>query len=95
VNVRFYIDVDTGLPHFEQHGVTEAEVLRVLDTPTENRPGSGDSRILIGRASGGRFIRVVASFDEDGEGVFVITAFEVVGKPLRALRRRMKRPGQS
>jgi hypothetical protein len=28
MDVRFYIDVDTGLPHIYQHGVSEADVLR-------------------------------------------------------------------
>ncbi len=60
-----------------------------------SRRGRDDSRILMGRAADGRFLRVIVSFDEDGEGVFVITAFEVTGKALRALRRRMKRRGQS
>jgi hypothetical protein len=28
--VKFYIDPETGRPHIENHGVTEAEVLQVL-----------------------------------------------------------------
>ena len=30
---------------------------------------------------------------EDGEGVFVVTAFDIRGKPLKAHNRRMKRRG--
>ena len=37
--------------------------------------------------------RVIVSFDSDGDGVFVITAFEVQGKPLKAFGRRLRRRG--
>ncbi len=93
VHVRFYTDRDTQQPHIYGHGVTEAEVLDVLRRPIENRAGSQDSRVLIGRSSAGRFLRVIVVFDSDGEGVFVITAFPLAGKPLAALRRRMRRRG--
>ena len=93
MNVRFYIDPDTEQPHIAGHGVTEEEVFDVLRRPLENRAGSGDSRVLIGRTSAGRFLRVILAFDDDGEGVFVITAFQITGKPLTALRRRLRRRG--
>jgi len=94
VNVRFYIDPESEQPHIYGHGVTEEEVLDVLRRPLENRAGSGNSRVLIGRTSAGRFLRAIVSFDSDGEGVFVITAFQVTGKPLMALRRRLRRRGR-
>jgi hypothetical protein len=34
MEVRFYVDRETGLPHIYNHGVTEAEVLQVLRKPT-------------------------------------------------------------
>lgn len=30
MEVRFYIDAESGLPHIYNHGVTEDEVLQVL-----------------------------------------------------------------
>jgi hypothetical protein len=94
VNVRYHIDADSGLPHIYRHNVTESEVEDVLRGPLENRPGEGGSRVLIGRSRQGRYLRVVVAIDWDGQGVFVITAYDMRGKPLKALRRRMKRRNQ-
>ena len=33
MEVRYFRDPDTGLPHIYNHGVTEAEVLQVLRKP--------------------------------------------------------------
>lgn len=95
MNIRFNIDPDTQQPHIYGHGVSESEVSDVLWHPLENRAGAEGSRVLIGRTRAGRMLRVIVSFDDDGEGVFVITAFDVQGKPLRALKRRLKRRGRS
>ena len=95
MNIRFYIDPDTQQPHIYGHGVSESEVLDVLWRPLDSRAGAGDSRVLIGRTRAGRVLRAIVSFDSDGEGVFVITAFEIQGKPLKALRRRLRRRGRS
>jgi len=59
VEVRFYIDPDTGEPHLRRHGVTEVEAEEVLSKPTEDRPGAEGVRIAIGRTSAGRVLRVV------------------------------------
>jgi hypothetical protein len=45
------------------------------------------------RANQGASFRVIVAFDEDGQGAFVITAFDLGAKALRALRRRMKKRG--
>jgi hypothetical protein len=39
MNLRFYLDPETGEPHTYNHGVTEDEVEDVLRTPGEDRPG--------------------------------------------------------
>jgi len=39
VNIRFYIDPETGLPHIYNHDVEEEEVEDVLESPGEDRPG--------------------------------------------------------
>jgi hypothetical protein len=95
VNIRYNIDADTGVPHVYRHNVSEREVQDVLREPLENRPGTGSSRVFIGRTRQGRYLRVIVSIDWDGQGVFVITAYELRGKPLKALRRRMKKRGRS
>ena len=94
MRVRYNIDPETGLPHMYQHGVSEPEVEEVLAHPIERRRGDGDSQILAGKTWRGRFLRVIAAFDPDREGCFVITAYDLRGKPLKALRRRMRRRGQ-
>ena len=54
MDIRFYLDPDTGLPHIYGHGVTEADVERVLCRPGEDGPSSGGSRQAVGQAEGGR-----------------------------------------
>ena len=88
---RFFIDPETGEPHIYEHGVTEQEVREVLWRPGEDRAGDERSRVAIGQTLAGRFLRVVYKRDLEGDGVFVITAFELTGKPLRAYRRRQRR----
>jgi len=91
VNLRFYIDPETDAPHIYRHGVDEAEVEDVLRRPLEDRPGRDGARVAIGQTRGGRYLRVVYVPDPEPESVFVITAFELGPKPLRALRRRRRK----
>ena len=91
MNLRFYLDPTTGQPHIHKHGVDEAEVEDVLEAPGEDRPGREGSRIAIGQASSGRYLRVVYILDPKLDSVFVITAYELKGKPLVAYRRRKRR----
>lgn len=95
MNIRYNIDADTGLPHIYRHNVFESEVQDVIRRPLENRSGDGRSRVFLGRTRDGRYLRVIVSIDWDGQGVFVITAYDLRGKALKALRRRMKKRGQS
>lgn len=91
MEVRYYLDGDTGLPHIRRHGVLETEVEAVLARPIEDRPGRDGVRLALGRTPAGRWLRVVYVPDSQPGGVFVITAYALVGKPLAALRRRMRR----
>ncbi|MGH8591163.1 MAG: hypothetical protein ACREXX_18150, partial [Gammaproteobacteria bacterium] len=59
--------------------------------PGEDRVGREGARIAIGRTRDGRYLRVIYVPDPDPESVFVITAYELRGKPLSAYRRRLKR----
>lgn len=91
--MRFYVDPETNEPHIHGHRVTEEEVADVLYGPGEDRPGKEGSRIAIGRTLAGRYLRIVYVPDPEPDSVFVITAYELMGKPLAAYRRRRRRRG--
>jgi len=91
MNVRFFIDPRTDAPHIYEHRVSEAEVEDILTNPAEDRPGEEGSRVALGRTSSGRFLRVIYVPDPEPNSVFVITAYELKGKPLTAFRRRHRR----
>ena len=91
MRIRYYIDPETEQPHIYNHGVDETEVEDVLRRVGEDRPGREGSRIAIGQTRVGRYIRVIYVPDPEPDSVFVITAYELQGKPLQAYRRRIKR----
>jgi hypothetical protein len=94
LQARFYIDPVTGGPHIHTHQVAEDEVIDVLDRPGEDRPGREGSRIALGQTSAGRYLRIVYVPDQEPDSVFVITAYELSGKPLAAYRKRRKKKQQ-
>jgi hypothetical protein len=91
MRLRFYLDPETGLPHIYNHGVNEDEVEDVLGRPGEDRLGHDGARLAIGQTSAGRYLRVIYIPDPEPNSVFVITAYELRGKPLTAYRRRRRR----
>ena len=91
MNVRFYIDTETRMPHIYRHGVDEDEVEDVLRKPGEDRPGREGARVAIGRTRTGRYLRVIYVPDQEPDSVFVITAYQLTGKPLMAFRRRRRK----
>ncbi|MCL4557886.1 MAG: DUF4258 domain-containing protein [Deltaproteobacteria bacterium] len=91
MKIRYYIDSETDLPHIYTHNVFENEVEDVLLKPGEDRPGKEGSRIALGQTRGGRYLRVVYVPDPEPESIFVITAFELIGKPLMAYKRRRRK----
>ena len=91
MEIRYYIDPTTEFPHIYEHQVIETEVEEILANPGEDRPGREGSRIAIGKTSGGRFLRVINVPDSVPNSVFVITAYDLQGKPLLAYRRRRRR----
>ena len=95
MTLRFYIDRDTGLPHIYNHGVREDEVEQVLRHPGEDRPGTEGSRVALGRTGAGRYLRVIYVPDPEPESVFVITAYDLKGKPSMAYRRRRRKRGNT
>ena len=94
MNVRFYLDPETGEPHIYNHGVSEDEVEDVLRAPGEDRPGREGSRVALGQTRAGRYLRVIYVPDPEPQSVFVITAYELSGRPLAAYRRRLRRRGK-
>jgi hypothetical protein len=63
----------------------------VLRRPMEDRPGREGSRVAQGRTQAGRHLRVIYVPDPAPDSVFVITAYQLGPKALRALRRRRRR----
>jgi len=88
MNIRYYLDADTGLPHICGHGIVEHEIEEVLRADGEDVSGRRDSRVKIGQTEVGRYLKVIYVPDDDGEGLFVITAHELKGKAKKAFRRR-------
>ena len=91
MKIRFYIDSETGESHIYRHDISEKEVEEVLEKPGEDRPGREGSRVALGQTRSGRYVRVIYVSDPEPQSVFVITAYELRGKPLIAYRRRMRR----
>ena len=91
MTIRFYIDPETGLPHIHGHAVDEEEVEEVLRAPGEDRPGREGSRVAIGQTRAGRYLKVIYVPDPEPDGIFVITAYQLIGKPLMAYRRRRRK----
>jgi len=91
VDIRYFLDPETGLPHIHGHGVTEEEVEQVMRASGGDVQGSRGSRMKLGRTSAGRYLQVIYAPDEGPGGVFVITAYELTGKAKRAYRRRRRR----
>jgi hypothetical protein len=74
-----------------RHGVTEMEVEEVLDRPGEDRAGQNGARVAMGQTRAGRYLRVIYVPDPQPDSVFVVTAYELRGKPLAAYRRRRRK----
>ena len=94
VNVRYYIDAETGKSHIHRHSVGEEEVEDVLANAGEDRPGAEGSRIATGKTKAGRHLRVIYVLNPERNELFVVTAYELTGKPLLAYRRRLRRKGK-
>jgi hypothetical protein len=41
MDIRYFSDPETGLPHTYRHGVTKEDVAHVLRRPIEDRPRAG------------------------------------------------------
>ena len=68
MEVRYFLDAETGQPHIYEHGVTEGEVDQVLRGSGEDLPAARGSRMKLGQTGAGRYLQVIYVPDEDGEG---------------------------
>ena len=91
MEIRYYIDPETGEPHLYRHQVAEGEVEDVLGRPQEDRPGFEGSRVAMGQTREGRYLRVIYVPDLAPGSIFVVTAYEPGPKAINALRRRRRR----
>src|SRR5207248_5819837 len=91
VRLRYYLDEQTGEPHIYNHKVAEHEVEEVLLAAIEDRPARQGSRMAVGQTEAGRYLRVIYVPDLEPDSAFVITAYDVGPKALRALKRRRRR----
>jgi len=95
MHIRFHIDPETEQPHIYEHGVSEAEVRQVLANRTgDDFRGTGNTRHRYGQTAAGRTLKVIYVPDEVGDGIFVITAYDLRGKATKAFRRRKRRKGK-
>jgi len=91
MNIRFYVDPQTGEPHIHNHDVDESEVEDILEVPGEVRSGREGTLVALGRTSSGRYLKVIYKPEVERDGAFVITAYDLRGKALRSYRRRRRR----
>lgn len=94
MQVRYYVDPQTDLPHIYNHDVSEMEVEQVLTRPAEDHALNEGAHVAIGYTSTGRTLRVIYVPESQADGVFVIMAYDLRGKPLLAHRRRRRRKHQ-
>ena len=85
------MDPQAGLPHIYRHDVSELEVEQVLERPAEYRVGDEGSRVALGPTSTERTLRVIYVPGPNLDSAFVITAYDLRGKPLFAYRGRRSR----
>jgi len=91
MNIGYYIDEETDLPHIYKHDIKEKEVEEVLNNPGEDRIGKDDSRVCIGQTSDGKYLKIIYIQDKKENDLFVITAYEIKGKALLAYKRRRRK----
>jgi len=90
MNVRYYIDPATELPHIHKHQVDESEVEDVLSKPGEIDLDVKVQGLQLEQTESGRYLRVIYVPDPEPDSIFVITAYELKDKPLFAYRRRRR-----
>lgn len=91
MKIRFYFDEEMDAPHIYKHGIDEDEVEDVLTKPITRFAAKDGASAAIGQTQAGRYVEVIYRRDPEPNSFFVITARELQGKPLKALRRQKRR----
>jgi hypothetical protein len=91
MELRFWMDPETGFPHIANHGVREEEVDFVLNRKGLDFPEGRNARARLGQTAEGRHLKVAYVPDPGSRSAFVVTAYELRGKALRAYRRARRR----
>lgn len=91
MELRFWNDPEAGAPHIFEHGVTKEEVQEVMRRPGLDFAESRNARARLGQTVAGRHLKVVYVPDEGSASAFVVTAYELRGKALKAFRRAKRR----
>lgn len=91
MHIRFYYDREFGVPHIYEHGVSEDEVYDVITQASEDVPARDGARIARGQTRGGRYLKVIYTRDPEPRSIFVITAYEMSPKELKAYRSRKRK----
>jgi hypothetical protein len=80
---RYHCDPDNDLPHIFGHGITEAEVEQVMRGRGDDYAADRTSRMKVGQTAEGRYLQVIYVPDEDQNGIFVITAYDLKARARR------------
>ena len=94
MDIQFYTDPETGMPHIYGHGVEEYEVEDVLYGYIEDRRSRDGLRSAIGQTRGGRYLRIIYRKDRETDRITVITAYDLRGNAREGYRRRERRRGR-
>jgi hypothetical protein len=89
MQVRFFNDRDTGIPHIISHGVEPWEAIDILERHDFDYNGRNGTRIAIGQTRDGRYLRVI--YKRNIDHILVITAYDLPPKAKAALRRRRRK----
>jgi 6-phosphogluconolactonase (cycloisomerase 2 family) len=90
MNIEFYIDSDTGVPHIARHRVEKWEAVDVLENAQADYNARDGTRAALGQTRDGRYLRVIYR-RLDGGDRRIITAFDLSPSAKRALRRSRRR----
>jgi hypothetical protein len=91
MEIQFYRDPESDLPHCLDHGVAEQEVMELFSNAPLRLQGRGDSYLALGQTDSGRYLKVIYRIEDDA--VFVITAYDLRGRALASYKRRLRRKG--
>jgi hypothetical protein len=90
VNIEYWDNPKTGLPHILDHSVEPAEVAEVFSGKPLLRPGRDGTTVALGPTVAGRFLKIVFRKREDGV-IFVITGYAASANSVKLYRRYYKK----